>query len=166
MSNISPLYAHEYAGETRLWPEPDHCISIVSRLNRNPHKDVVAGGCGRDAGEASGQPGHRTPQRGHSLVSVWPECGHRERETRGPGPGTRVANVWPGRTLCGAVVVMLSGRPELAGRDQRSLLSPPDLRQEGLWPVAVRTAQNVPVHYEKTGNSSGTHGQTGVRNAD
>ena len=90
----------------------------------------------------------------------------RERETRGPGPGTRVANVWPGRTLCGAVVVMLSGRPELAGRDQSSLLSPPDLRQEGLWPVAVRTAQNVPVHYEKTGNNRGTHGQTGVRNAD
>ena len=92
MSNISPLYAHEYAGETRLWPEPHHCISIVSRLNRNPHKDVVAGGCGRDAGEASGQPGHRTPQRGHSLVSVWPECGHRERErpgVRGPGHG------WP-----------------------------------------------------------------------
>ena len=32
-----------------------------------------------------------------------------------------------------------------AGPELLSLLSPPDLRQEGLWPVAARTAQNVPV---------------------
>ena len=94
---------------------------------------------------------HWTPQPGHSLVSVWPECGHRDRE---PGPGARpsvVSNVWPGPgqcgLCCGAVVVMLSGLhgPEAGAGPELSLLSPPDLRQEGLWPVAARTAQNVPV---------------------
>ena len=38
-----------------------------------------------------------------------------------------------------------------AGPGLSSLLSPLDLRQEGLWPVAARTAQNVPVHCGKTG---------------
>ena len=93
---------------------------------------------------------------GHlSPATAWCQCGQSVDTDRGPGPGDpvhSVSNVWPGPgqcgLCCGAVVVMLSGQPGRPGRDQSSslsLLSPPDLRQEGLWPVAARTAQNVPV---------------------
>ena len=53
------------------------------------YKDVssVAGECGQGDGEPGGG-------AGHSLVSVWPECGHRGPGTRGPRPGQ--SNVWPG----------------------------------------------------------------------
>ena len=84
---------------------PGSCIQSAPAPQSPEHnKDVsaVAGDCGRGDGEAGGG-------AGHSLVSVWPECGHRGPGTRGPRPGQcPMYGPDPGLS-CGAVVVMLSG---------------------------------------------------------
>ena len=88
-----------------LMTMPGSCIQSAPAPQSPEHnKDVsaVAGDCGRGDGEAGGG-------AGHSLVSVWPECGHRGPGTRGPRPGQcPMYGPDPGLS-CGAVVVMLSG---------------------------------------------------------